>query len=714
MELTRSLMNEFESFRPEGVYAQSYFKAIGLRKHPDAPMSLRRAEAVVSELTEPKAWIYPSDVIAGSWRPLVEILPEDEFQEARSFVRDLPERDFTTHADHYAPDYRMITTLGIPGMLNFIDLSMQAHGKEPDRLRFLSEMKIAFSGFRSFVQGYAEKAESLKGSKGYNDERLSFIADNCKAIVERAPETFAEALQLVWFCHLAFCYEGRYAMALGRMDQYLYPFFAKDIERGTLTEEKATELLENAFAKIHERPVLFHGGDDVVNICIGGTSPDGSCDVNRLSYCVLHAVKNCNVPGPNLSARITHHTPDDFLDECLQSIGTGLGYPALMNDEVNLAALGRYGYEPEDLYNYCMVGCIENFITGKQPPWNDGRFDTPRYFEYLFNRGKGIRIVEESGIDTGDVSEISSMDELMRRYEQQIAYGAKKYVESFNRKHTLPHPEDLTSPFLSCFARECIERGLDINMGGTKYPSVHGACMMGIGTVCDSLAAIEKVVFVDHEATLQEIGDAMRCNFEGMEDLRAKLLAAPKYGNNDPFVDKYAEWFVRFSISCFDQYRTYDGGYYYTAMAANTANIYSGKGTSATPDGRLAMEPISDAASPTYGRDVNGPTATVLSLSVPNYCVVACGSVVNQKFMPSMFTDENRKKLAALIRVYFKRGGQEMQINSVSPDVLRAAMITPEEYENLIVRVSGFSAYYTQLNRDTQNDILNRTEHFSV
>jgi formate C-acetyltransferase len=233
---------------------------------------------------------------------------------------------------------------------------------------------------------------------------------------------------------------------------------------------------------------------------------------------------------------------------------------------------------------------------------------------------------------------------------------------------------------------------------------------MGIGTTADSLAAIEKVVFTDKRATLSDIKNALNCNFDGYEELQKDLLAAPKYGNNDDFVDKYAVWFIDYLGALFENYKTRDGGGIYIAAAANTSNIYAGRSIGATPDGRKRGEPLSDAASPSYGKDVKGPTSTINSLSKPDYTKVACGSVVNQKYSPTMFNDQNRPKLQALIRTYFKKGGQEIQINATSREVLEKAMEEPEKYKNLVVRVSGFSAFYVTLDKSVQLDILNRTQ----
>lgn len=707
VSVTAALTQEMQA-HPQGEFCHAYFRSIGYEKGTHTSPSGRRADGIASLFGEPIPFIYQNDLIVGSIRPLFVSLTSEEKTKAAQIVAAYPERCFGTNSDHYAPDYETVLSVGIGGLLRKIQASEEAHEQDAAALDFLDSMRVTLMALQERIRAHAERACSLKGTEGYDPSRLESIEKNCRQIIEGAPQSFAQGLQLVWMIHTCFSYENRYAMALGRIDQYLYPLYCRDVENGALTRETATELLENALVKICERR-FYLGGDDVVNICIGGVDPEGNCAVNDLSYCVLHAVRNINMPGPNLSARITDDTPDEFLDECLKVIGTGLGYPALMNDAVNMAALRRYGYDEADVRNYCMVGCIENFITGKQPPWSDGRFDTPRFLEYLLFDGEGYD-TSRKGLRTAPLSEITSMEVLMENLERQLAYGVRDYVEGFTRGNYVADPENYTSPFLSCFCDCCIDRGRDINMGGARYPSVHGAVLMGVATMSDSLAAIEKVVFRDGEATLSELAEALRCNFVGYEALREKLLAAPKYGNNDPCVDQYAMWFTKCLSDLFDQYRTYDGGGIYTAMAANTQNISSGKQIGATPDGRRAGEPLSDAASPTYGRDTRGATSTLLSVSKPDYTRCACGTVVNQKYSPAMFADGKREKLLQLIRVYFAKGGQEIQINATSPEILRDAMAHPESYPSLVVRVSGFSAFYVTLDREVQEDILRRTQ----
>ncbi len=697
---TFELLNQELKKEPQGVWAPHYFRARGIEKALAEKTCITRAHGIYSLFTEPTPVILKNEWITGNLHLMWTEAEKFFLDHSKGVCRNFPERSFGTNKDHFAPNYRHLLSVGLPGLIDEIDASMVKHKDDAEKYDTLTAMRLTLCGLKKMIENYADKAKECKGDPAYDNNKLDFIINNCNAIANGKPQSFAEGLQLVWFCHNAFLMEERYAMAFGRIDQYLYPLYKADVEKGAITDDEVTELLENIFIKLV---------DDVVNICIGGQNVNGECEVNQLSRCVLKAVGNCNVPGPNLSLRYTLDTPDDFLDDCLKTIGTGLGYPALMNDNVNLAALKRFGYADEDVYDYCMVGCIENFISGKQPPWSDGRFDTPRFFDYMFNHG--ISSTNYSiGLDTGDISDITSMEEFMAVLEKQIAHGVAEYCASFNRHNNSINQKFYSEPFLSCFCHDCIGRGLDINDGGALYPSVHGAAVMGIGTTADSLAAIEKVIFIDKAATLDELKDALNSNFEGHDKLRSLLLAAPKYGNNDDFVDKYAVWFIDFLASEFDKYKTRDGGGIYIAAAANTSNIGAGSEINATPDGRLRGEPLSDAASPTYGRDTRGATSTVNSVTKPDYTKVACGTVVNQKFSPSMFEDGKRKKLLALIKSYFRKGGQEMQINATSREVLMDAMDHPENYQNLVVRVSGFSAFYVTLDKEVQLDILNRTQ----
>lgn len=686
----------------------------GYAENLDQPVPVARGFAAASLFADCPVHVYDNDLIVGSIRGKHQKYP-DYSQEDAEYKKRLVDsygfNHFTTNFDHYTPDYETFLHEGISGTIAKIKKAQNAFAVKPehqDNSDFLEGCLAAMNGFMAMVENYGKAAGEKAQVLG--DQEFLKISDICKKLTVGAPQTFREALQLLWFAHTAFVLEGRYAMALGRMDQYLLPFYCADIRLGILTKAEALQYLEHTLYKIGEK--RMQGADDVVNIAIGGVKRDGTGGVNGLSYLILEAVKNCNIPGPNLSARIYKGIPDEFIDACLQVIGTGLGYPALMNDEVNIPALYRHGYSMEDCRDYSMVGCIENFISGKQPTWSDGRYNSPKYVELALNSGRCMLTNTQMGPPTKQAEEIFSMDEFMENLVLQMEYGAADYMARFRNENDRYNKLTYSQPFLSCFCACCIERGLDINNGGAMYPSAHGAGCMGIATVSDSLAAIEKVVFTDKHISLADLRDALAADFCGHEELRIKLQKAPKYGNNDELVDKYAVWFVDIHEKIFSKYKTRDGGAIYTAIASNVSNIPAGLLVGATPDGRHSRKPVSEAASPSHGADLSGPTSVVLSTTKPDYTKVSCGTVLNQKYSPSVFKNqEKRARLLALIKVYFDKGGQEMQINAVSRDILRAAMKDPQQYKNLVVRVSGFSAYYVHLTPQEQLDILERTEH---
>lgn len=698
MFVAEKIKNEMRNVSGKSI--KPYLKYQGLISHIDEPVTKMRAYAIESLFTGGEKHIYKDDLIAGSQKGYYSNDVENIDHEIE-FAQIYELNNFSNNFDHFAGTYDTFLNDGIEGTIKKINDSLEKYQNDEKKQIFLKSAKITMEGFSKMCLQYAEAAEY---------EQKQDIADVCRNISQRPPKTFREALQLIWLVYQAFLCEDRFAMALARIDQYLYPYYKKDIENGTLTHEFAIELLSSAFIKIGESRMLLNS-DDVVNICIGGVDKEGKDATNKLSYAVLEAVKRANIPGPNLSARIHKDTPKEFFLACLDVIGTGLGYPALMNDEINIPALLKIGYKPEHARDYSMVGCIENFITGMQPPWSDSRFNASKYMELIFNKGRCMLTNRKMG-QVSDLSKINTMTDFLVEYKRQLIHAAKEYIARFKIANRLYNPEYMEQPFLSCFCYDCIGRGLDINNGGAYYPSVHGAGCMGISTVADALAAIEELVFNKKEYTILEIGEALKHDFVGYEKLQSKMLSVPKYGNNIELPDKYAVWYLDTMYEIFESYRTHDGGRIYIAVAANIQNISAGYETGATADGRNSRKPLNDAASPTYGMDKNGPTAVVLSCTKPDYTKAACGTVLNQKFNPVFFKDEEkREKLYSLIRTYFNMGGQEIQINSVSKDVLKDAMENPENYQNLVIRVSGFSAYYTSLDRKVQEDILMRTEN---
>ncbi len=702
-----------------GQYMMYYYMYRGFMQGEaeGQPATIRKAYALRSLFEDIEKHIHKGDVIVGGiWGLIkdgVDHISQEAFDDAFLKFRETGFRHFGTSADHSAPNYKKLVEKGLGGILSDIDTSMAKYADDKDKIDFLTSVKIAVNAASAYIKSYADLARELMKDETDADEidRLTEIARTCDKVSYEKPDTFREALQLVWMLHICFRTEGRYAMALGRIDQYLYPFYKNDIEKGILTDDEACLLLQNVFMKFAESTYVLKD-DAVCNICIGGHDRQGNDAINDLSFCVLRAVGICKIPGPNLSARVWGNVRRDFLEACLRVIGTGIGYPALMNDDVNIPALARMGYDIEDCRDHCFVGCIENYLQGRQAPWSDGRFNTPLYLEYVFTRGRSLVTGEMVGIDTGDPREFKSMDELMRAFEKQIDVGAVKYVQAINHMQSMPDPKQATAPLLSALMDDCIERGLDINDGGAHYPAAHGSGNMGIATVADSLYAVEEAVFNKKLITMDTLIKALEADFKGYETVQALLLSLPKYGNDIDEVDKYARWFCDYTSKAFDDKRTYNGGRYFIAIASNRANIYAGLELGATPDGRNSKLPMSDAASPAQGRDISGPTAAVKSLTKPDYTTSACGTVCNQRYSASTFTNEEEfQKLVSLIQVYFQRGGQEIQINCVAREALIDAMERPEHYQSLMTRVSGFSAFYVKLAREVQQDILARTEH---
>lgn len=575
----------------------------GHKKHYNLSRIRAKAEAKAELFSSMPKKFYKHDLVLGSVAGIFSKSANPaELSYADRVCESYGINDFETNRDHFTPDFEYFLAKGIGGVIKDIEISRSKYASDPSKSEFLACCKICLEGLSSMALSYADTAEKQgKTAEG----------KICRNIVKNPPQSFREALQLVWLIEESFFAEGRDAMALGRMDMYLLPFYENDVKKGVLTPEFATQLLACTLLKIDEHR-LFSNTEDVINICIGGEKPCGGRAANELTYLILDAVRLCAVSGPNLSARVSPRDTDKFLD--------------------------------------------------------------------------AVRT--------------------------QLAFGADEYAALFNNKNDLYNPRALSQPYLSCFCQTCIERGLDIRGGGAPYPSAHGAGLTGIATAADSLAAIEEVVFDKKYITLAGLRDVLKADFKGHENIRALLIAAPKYGNNNDFADKYAVRILSFLSQLFKDKRTRDGGPFYLAMASNVQNISEGRLVSASADGRGSERPLSDAASPMRGRDVRGLTALIHSVTKPDYTQCACGTVINLKFTGSFFKDrKKRDKLRDALRIYFERGGQEIQINCVSEKKLKDAAEHPENYEDLVVRVSGFSAFYTHLSRAVQMDILERTEY---
>ncbi|HNS48330.1 MAG TPA: pyruvate formate lyase family protein [bacterium] len=664
-----------------------YWRVLAYRASAGEPEPIFRARAFASVLANLPAAFEPGERLAGDPRFFfAEKLPEGvgraEYQAVLAEHQERGQRDFRAGFDHTLAHYPDLLRLGIAG------LAARAR-RERDRRRpgpardFLESAVITLEAFSGLARRFAREA----GRSGRRE-----LAAGLNRIAGAPPRSFHEALQLVWLTHLAFASEGRKHMALGRLDQYLYPFYRRDLRAGRITRPAALDLLCHLWVKLD-------GFGQVQNICIGGLTPAGRDAVNELSYLCLEATRLVQTPYANLSARFHDATPERFHLACLEVIKTGIGFPAIFNDEVLVPALVRIGIPLPAARDHCFVGCIETMLPGRQPAWSDSRFNLLACFS---------EALELFGPPPG-----SSYRKLWRLFESVLRKRLAGHVRSVNEYIERFPAGKFPDPFLSALTRDCLRRGRDVNDGGAVFPRFHGIAGMGLASVADSLAAVRRLVFESGEVSLPALRKALAADFQGGEALRLKLLnRAPKYGNDDSYVDDIAAAVVRLFTSACLEHRLAGGGRFLGLMAANVSNIPAGREVGATPDGRRAGAPLSDAASPYFGRDRRGPTAFIGSVARPDYTGAVGGSVINMKFEPAFFRGpEGTRLLSAFTRSFVARRIQELQFNFTGNELLEAARRDPEKHRNLIVRVSGFSEFFVNLSPEVQADVIRRRAH---
>lgn len=644
--------------------------------------------------------------------------------------------NLTSGDAHIAVDFYKILSTGLNGYLEEINhYHKQVRRNEQEGVRkdhFYTALTISIKSFQAFIRRYHNLAleQSRSAENETRRDELITISNNCRLIAEGSPENFYQALQLVYFVQLILQIESNgHSVSLGRMDQYLYPFYKKDHITGEITDEFASELLENTWIKLlsinkirpwsHTR--FSAGGPLYQNVTIGGQTAEGLDAVNELSFLILQSVGKMKLTQPNLSVRFHKNISDTFMDECIRVIEKGFGMPAFNNDEIVIPELIKLGVEKEDAYNYSAIGCIEIAVPGK---W--GYRCTGMSF---LNMMRVLLASMYDGLDKysgktfhkglGNFTDFNSFDDLLKAWQQQIKFYTRKTVEIDTAVDTAI--EKLVPDILcSAFVDSCISRGKTIKEGGSKYDFVSGL-QVGIANLGNSLAAIKKLVFEEQKITQQQLINAIESDFEGKdgERIRCMLLNfAPKYGNDDDYVDLLLRDAYMDFISELDNYHTtrYNRGpigcRYYAGTSSISANVPNGSVVPATPDGRKAFTPVAEGSSPSSGTDVLGPTAVFKSVSKLPTDKIMGGVLLNQKLSPvSLKTDTDKRKLISMLRTFFSDlKGWHVQYNIVSRETLLAARKDPEKYRDLIVRVAGYCAFFTTLSPDTQNDIIARTE----
>jgi len=635
----------------------------------------------------------------------------------------------TDHAQgHILPDVEGWLHLGLTGLRNKVTAARRQPGAQSEaQQNFYDAALIALQAAAEFMLRYADLAREMTGET--NDEtrrrELRQISEICRRLSEHPARDFQEALQAAWFLFVLLQIESNASsFSPGRFDQYMLPYLEQDFKSGKLTLDRAQELLEYLWLKFNEIVLLrssssaryFAGFPIGFNLVVGGQLADGRDATNLLSYMCLRAQANLGLTQPNLSIRIHKNSPEAFLQASSFVVSKGSGMPQVFNDEVIIPGQLNRGISREDAMNYAVVGCVELSTPGKALGWSDASmFNLTRVLELTLFGGKDPQTGEQIGLETPSLEKMRSFDGLETAYDKQLAHFVELMVKGCNIVDGI-HAEIYSSPFLSLVISDCIERGLDVTAGGAHY-NFSGVQGVQIANVADSFAAVKQAVFDEQWVSAEDLLTALKNDFAGQEALRQRLInRAPKYGNDDDRVDQYAQkWGDRYS-ELVEQYPTIRGGVYQPGFYTVSAHVPMGANVGTTPDGRYAGDPLADGGlSPTAGRDKRGPTAALQSVSKLNLKLASNGTLLNMKFLPIFFDgQEALRKFVLLLRGFCNLRIPHVQFNVVSAATLRQAQDNPDEYRSLVVRVAGYSAYFTELDKELQDEIIRRTEFSGV
>ena len=565
---------------------------------------------------------------------------------------------------------------------------------------------------------------SLEGAcefmKRYADVAKNGTADICRKLAESPPDSFREAVQSTWFLFVLLHMESNASsFSPGRLDQILLPYLEKDLANERLTLAEALEISECLWLRFNEIVYMrnaasakyFAGFPIGFNVCIGGQTADGKDATNLLSCLFLKAQEHLGLPQPNLSARLYEESPQDFMEEVVRVIGMGSGMPQVFNDESVIPALERLGISHHDAVDYAVVGCVELSAQGNALGWSDAAmFNMVKVLELALNDGQCLLTGKQLGPRTGSLVDMECFEDLEKAYETQMDHFVRimmRACEIVDRAHA----EMLPSPFLSSVVDDCIDCGIDVTAGGAKY-NLSGYQGIQCANVADSLAAVKQCVFDEGSIPADALLEALRTDFRDCEGLRLRLVNdVPKYGNDVEWVDRLAgQWAQKFAekVSAFSNIR---GGPCHAGFYTVSAHVPMGKNVGATPDGRRARSPLADGGlSPMAGRDTRGPTAALKSVSRVNALWASNGTLLNMKFLPSFFQKESDlTKFVAMLKGMVRLGIHHAQFNVLNADDLKKAKEDPESYRNLTVRVAGYTAYFTELAGDLQDEIIART-----
>ena len=683
-----------------------------------------------------------------------------------------PGNYFYNGVGHVTVKYEEVLAIGYKGIIDKaqaeLDRCQVGDGNYVKKSHFLKAVILSCQAVIEYAERYAELASQMAAecTDPVRKQELLQISQNCSRVPANGATSFYEACQSFWFVQQLLQVESSgHSISPGRFDQYMYPYYKTDLDKGIITRESAQELLDCIWVKLNDLNKVrdaasaegFAGYSLFQNLIVGGQDKDGNDVTNDLSVMCILASMHVHLPMPSLSIRVWNGSPHELLIKAAELTRTGIGLPAYYNDEVIIPALLNRGLTLADAREYNIIGCVEPQKAGKTDGWHDAAFfNMCRPLELVFSNGmdKG----ELVGIQTGDVTKMTTFEEFYDAYKKQMEYCISLLVNADNAID-VAHAERVPLPFESCMVDDCISRGLSVQEGGAIY-NFTGPQGFGIANMADSLYAIRKLVYEDKKVSMEEYKEALAWNYDkgldkqsvkdisemilkGMQDggmnvtedtakavlttvMRLKpteeqlrrfteihhmIDEVPKYGNAIDDVDYFARDVAYTYTRPMQKYHNPRGGQYQAGLYPVSANVPLGGQTGATPDGRYAHTPVADGVSPSAGKDVKGPTAAATSVSRLDHFIVSNGTLFNQKFHPSALAGrEGLEKFVSLIQTFFDQKGMHMQFNVVDRETLLDAQKHPEKYSHLVVRVAGYSALFTTLSRSLQDDIIRRTE----
>lgn len=683
-----------------------------------------------------------------------------------------PGNYFYNGVGHVTVKYEEVLAVGYEGIIKKAEQELSecnvGDGDYAERSHFLQAVILSCQAVIEYARRYSALAQEMaeRCTDAARKEELLRIAENCSRVPAKGAQNFYEACQSFWFVQQLIQLESSgHSISPGRFDQYMYPYYKKDMENGNISREFAQELMDCIWVKLNDlnkcRDAVsaegFAGYSLFQNLIAGGQNKEGEDVTNDLSFMCIQASMHVRLPQPSLSVRVWNGSPHEFLIKAAELTRTGIGLPAYYNDEVIIPSLQNRGLSLKDAREYNIIGCVEPQKAGKTEGWHDAAFfNMCRPLELVFANGEDKG--EMVGVPTGEVTEMSSFEEFYNAYKKQMEYCISLLVNADNAID-VAHAKRCPLPFLSCMVDDCLKRGKSVQEGGAVY-NFTGPQGFGIANMADSLFAVRKLVYEEKKVTMEEMKEALAWNFgKGLdqqsvsdtaeavlrkmkdagqkidentvssilkavmnaqpgeekmkryEEIHNMIEEVPKFGNDIPEVDYFARDVAYTYTKPLQNYKNPRGGQFQAGLYPVSANVPLGGQTGATPDGRYAHTPVADGVSPSAGKDVNGPTAAATSVSRLDHFIVSNGTLFNQKFHPSALSGrEGLEKFVALIRSYFDQKGMHMQFNVVDRDTLLDAQKYPEKYKHLVVRVAGYSALFTTLSRSLQDDIIRRTE----